>query len=294
MPGHIYAQSDRVPDAIAAFTAAAENELTYLNGDVLYPNGHHGHNVHFLIHSLNLDGRFNDSLERARHLMTFKETPRERSGASQRVAWRQGYYALVKTLVRFERWDMILDGTTIPVYDKPEQHAWRLWATGLAHAAQGRPGEARKAYAEMQEQVKAATASKRPLAIAEIELEATIAARDGDLKKSNQLFRKAGDMEAALLYTEPPSYPRPVVEGWAVTALATGDYATAEKAYHEALSREPGSGRAYFGVAAALKAQNKTAEAQQMTAKALQAWDKADSDLPQLRNVTHTAGAPPR
>jgi hypothetical protein len=30
MPGHIYAQSDRIDDAIAAFTAAAANERGYL------------------------------------------------------------------------------------------------------------------------------------------------------------------------------------------------------------------------------------------------------------------------
>ena len=34
-------------------TLAAE----WLGADVLYPNGHHGHNVHFLIHALNLGGR---------------------------------------------------------------------------------------------------------------------------------------------------------------------------------------------------------------------------------------------
>jgi len=291
MPGHIYAQSDKIDEAIKAFSDTATLELSYLKGDVLYPNGHHGHNVHFLIHALNLDGRFNESLERARHLMTVKETPRERSGASQRVPYRQGYYALVKTLVRFERWDMILDGKSIPVYDKPEQNAWRLWATGLAHAALGRSDEAKRAHEEMKEHLQKITASKRPLEIARMELEATIAARGGDTSKGWSLFRKAAEMEAALIYTEPPSYPRPVVEGFAMTALAISDFVTAEKAYREALAREPGSGRAYFGIAAALRGQNKNAEAQQMTTKGLKAWDKADADLPQLRSTTHTAGA---
>jgi leucine dehydrogenase len=46
--------------------------------------------------------------------MSFKETPRERAGNGQRTPYRQGYYALVKTIVRFERWDLALDATTIP------------------------------------------------------------------------------------------------------------------------------------------------------------------------------------
>ena len=290
MPGHIYAQSDKIDEAIAAFSAAAENELSYLSADVLYPNGHHGHNVHFLVHALNLDGRFTDSMERVRHMMSFRETPRDRAGSSQRTPYRQGYYALVKTLVRFEKWDAILDGATIPVYDKPEQRAWRLWAVGLAHAAQGRTGAAKKAHEELREQLKSITASKGPLGIAEVELDATIAACSGSAKKGWELFRKAADREAALLYTEPPSYPRPVVEGFAMTAMALRDHATAETAYREALAREPGSGRAYFGLAAALAAQGRQAEAQAMAAKGTRAWDKADADLPQMRTVTHTAG----
>ncbi len=66
-----------------------------------------------------------------------------------------------------------------------------------------------------------------------------------------------------MLYTEPPSYPRPVVEGLGNVALALDDYAAAEKAYRETLEREPGSGRAYFGLAAALDGLGKSTEARE-------------------------------
>jgi tetratricopeptide (TPR) repeat protein len=118
-----------------------------------------------------------------------------------------------------------------------------------------------------------------------MELDETIAARSGDRKRGYALFRKAAEMEAGLMYTEPPAYPRPVVEGFAATALALGDYKTAERAYREALVREPGSGRAYFGISAALKGLNRVSEADAMTAKATHAWDKADPDLPQMRAI---------
>jgi hypothetical protein len=124
------------------------------------------------------------------------------------------------------------------------------------------------------------------LTVAELELDAAIEARSGNRKKGFELFDQAADMEAALIYTEPPSYPRPVVEGWATTAMALGEPAVAEQAWRTALAREPGSGRAYFGIAAALGAQNKLADAQAMATKGREAWDKADSDLPQLRQAT--------
>ncbi|OLC45175.1 MAG: hypothetical protein AUH43_16750, partial [Acidobacteria bacterium 13_1_40CM_65_14] len=228
MPGHIYAQSDKIQEAIASFTAAAENELTWINADTLYPTGHHGHNVHFLIHSLNLGGRYHDSMTRVQHLLTFKENPRERSGNVQTVPWRQGYFALIKTLVRFEKWNDILDGKTIPLYDKPEQNAWRHWAIGLANAATGQMDKAKATLAEMQKDLEDVTSAKEPISIGAQELEAVIAARSGDQKTGYELFRKAADREAAMLYTEPPSYPRPVAEGFANVALANGDFATAE------------------------------------------------------------------
>jgi hypothetical protein len=170
MPGHIYAQSDKIDEAINSFTVAAENELKWLGADTLYPNGHHGHNVHFLIQALNLGGRYQESMKWARHLFTFKETPREQAGNSQRVPYRQGYYGLIKTLVRFERWNDILDGRTIPLYDKPEQNAWRLWATGLAQSATGQDKAARATLTSLQKQVAAAAVTAEPLNIAALEL----------------------------------------------------------------------------------------------------------------------------
>jgi|CXWL01.1.fsa_nt_gi tetratricopeptide (TPR) repeat protein len=295
MPGHIYAQSDRIDDAIAAFAAAADNERSYMKADTLYPNGHHGHNVHFLIHALNLDGRYQDSMTQVAHLMNdFKETPRERRGNSQRVAWRQGYYALVKTLVRFERWSEILDGRTVPVYDRPEQNAWRLWAQGLAFAATGRRAEAQAAHKEMGGLLSRLDASRRPLGIAHMELEATIAAAKGDRKKARFLFAKAADLEAGLLYTEPPSYPRPVVEGWGHAALKLRDFSSAEKAYREAIAREPGGGRALFGLAAALRGLGRVADSEKAMDLARKAWDKADANLPQMAGATRTAEVEPR
>jgi hypothetical protein len=291
MPGHIYAQSDKITEAISAFSGAAAVELKWIESDSLYPQGHHGHNVHFLIHALNLGGRYDESMKWVQHLFTFKENPRERSGNNQRGVWRQGYFGLIKTVVRFEKWDAIQDGSTIPVYDKPEQQAWRHWAIGLAQANTGQIDRARATLADMQKDLSGVTSAKEPIAIAAQELAATIAARGGDRKKAYELYRKAADREAAMLYTEPPAYPRPVVEGWGNVALALGDYATAEKAYREALAREPGSGRAYFGIAASLDGLGRAGEAQEARANAAKAWAKADANLPQIQKLRTSTAA---
>ena len=291
MPGHIYAQSDKIQEAISAFSAAAANEQKWIASDSLYPTGHYGHNVHFLIHALNLGGRYDDSMKWVQDLFTYKDNPRERSGNNQRTVWRQGYFGMIKSVVRFEKWNEILDGKTIVTYDKPEQNAWRHWAMGLAYSANGQADKAKATLAEMQKDLDAVTSAKEPLGIAAQELEATIAARGGDRKKAYELYGKAATREANILYTEPPAYPRPVVEGWANVALALGDYATAEKAYREALAREPGSGRAFFGLAASLEGQGKTSEAQEAKGRAAKAWANADANLPQMQKLRTSTAA---
>ena len=291
MPGHIYAQSDRIQAAISAFSGAAAVEQRWIDSDSLYPTGHHGHNVHFLIHALNLGGRYDDSMKWVQNLFTFKENPRERAGNNQRGVWRQGYFGLIKTVVRFEKWDAVQDGRTIPIYDKPEQQAWRHWAIGLAQANTGQVDRAKATLGEMQKDLSAVTSAKEPISIAAQELEATIAARGGDRKKGYELYRKAADREAAMIYTEPPAYPRPVVEGWGNVALALGDFAAAEKAYRETLTREPGSGRAYFGLAASLDGLGRTSEAQSVRSLAAKAWASADQNLPQMEKLRTSTAA---
>ena len=293
MPGHIYAQSDKIQEAISAFSAAAANEQKWIASDSLYPTGHYGHNVHFLIHALNLGGRYDDSMKWVQDLFTYKDNPRERAGNNQRTVWRQGYFGMIKTVVRFEKWNEILDGKTLVAYDKPEQNAWRHWAMGLAYSANGQADKAKATLAELQKDLDAVTSAKEPLGIAVQELEATIAARGGDRKKAYEFYAKAANREANIMYTEPPSYPRPVVEGWANVALALGDYATAEKGYREALAREPGSGRAFFGLAASLDGQGKSADARTARDRAAKAWANADASLPQMQKLRTSTAAQP-
>lgn len=282
MPGHIYAQSNRVDDAVISFAAAGANELGYLNADLLYPNSHYGHNIHFLIHSLNIAGRYTESMLQAQNLLSFKETPRERANTNLRTTWRQGHFTLIKTLVRFEQWNTILDGRTIPGATGAEQNAWRDWAIGLAQASTGKLDAAKTSMTSMQSSMTGIKTSLKPLNAALLELQATIEAKSGNRDLGWQLFRNAADGEASLIYTEPPAYPRPVGEIWGRIALDLGDFATADIAYTEALQREPGSGRAYLGRAKALAGLGRISESQAMMEHARMAWKKADTQLPEM------------
>jgi tetratricopeptide (TPR) repeat protein len=258
MPGHIYSQTARWNDAEKAFQAAADNELGYIKADALYGRAHHGHNVHYLATAYSFSGEYEKAQVAARSLLEMKENPREAADLDNfATAYRQGWFALMRTLVQSENWDAILGGA-LPVYEKPRETAWRQWAYGLAHAAKGDVDAARQDRSAMQaalEDYKSKVKLPAPavLRIAEQELDGYIAAASGNLKHATELLEKASKTERSLTYTEPPWYPRPVAEGMGELLLRSGDLSGAEAAFRIALKQYPESARSKSGLERAKK-----------------------------------------
>ena len=254
MPGHIYSQTGRLADARKSFEDAAANERKYMEADQTYGNGHHGHNINYLTQVNSMDGQYEKAIEGARELLAMKENPREAAGADNfSTAYRQGWFSLMRTLVQAERWDAILDGTTLPVIDKPRQRAWRAWAIGVAQANKGDRAAAMKSKAEMLtaiESLKAATKLGAPeeLLVGVEELNGHIALAGGKTGKGLKTLAQAAKKERALRYTEPPWYPRPVAEAQGSAAMRKGKVKEAEQAFRAVLEQVPGSYRANEGL----------------------------------------------
>jgi tetratricopeptide (TPR) repeat protein len=254
MPGHIWAQTGKWKEAVEAFQAAADNELGWIKADQLYTTGHHGHNVHFLAASHAFGGSFEEALNAARRLLEFKENPREAAQVDNyRTAYRQGWFALLRTLVQFERWDEILDGRTLPVVEKPREQAWRAYAEGLAHAAKANPAGARSTAKAMDAALadyKEKTKEDAPpyLKVAREELQGQIAVAAGELERGIKLLQDAAKQERALRYNEPPHYPRPVLEALGRLALRHGRTSLAESSFRGALDQYPESSHALAGL----------------------------------------------
>lgn len=276
MPGHIYSQTARYEEAVQAFETAADNEKRYMDSDALYPRDHYLHNQQFLIYVLGVMGKYRQAVEESRKLMAVPENPRERSAIEGSSAYRSGWFGLMRTLVRFEKWDEILDGSTLLTYDKPRELAWYHWARGVAQATKGSRAAAGEEFREMQNAIdrlkRVIDPIPRQLYVARAELEALI---EGDL----ELLQKAATMQAEMLYTEPPVYPRPVLEQFGKVALHAENFRAAEDAYRKLLDPEPGGGRALWGLAQALSGQGKKAEADSVLAEFKKAWASADPEL---------------
>jgi tetratricopeptide (TPR) repeat protein len=106
-----------------------------------------------------------------------------------------------------------------------------------------------------------------------------IAARGGKLDEAIAQFREALKIEDAGLYFELPKWYYPIRQSLGAALLKAGRNAEAEAVYREDLKRFPENGWSLFGVAAALRAQGKSAEADEVDRRFGKAWSAADVKL---------------
>lgn len=274
MPGHVYAQIGMFDEAVQAFLAAATKEREYMSADPHYSKLSYVHNEILLLHVLGSQGRYRDALSRINDLMSARQNLADRETAE--FLFRVGWFALMKTLVRFEKWDEILDGVTLPFYKQPPESLWYHWARGLAYASTADTAAARDSLLMMEQLMQSLERVVSPIPqqfqIAHSELAAYIEASTGDVMKGLGDLNRAASSESLLPYTDPPVYPRPVLELLGKTALKTRDFRTAESAFRRALENEPGTGRALWGLAKAFEGLGKKEDAEKMLKEFRAVW----------------------
>jgi len=189
------------------------------------------------------------------------------------------YYAL--TLTTFGRWDEVL-AEPLPPATMRFPTAMAYYARGVALAAKGDFANARIALDSVVAIDRATAADnefKAPISIAVHALMGEIATRSGDAAGGITHFREAVKIEDAGLYFEPPKWYYPVRQSLGAALLKAGRHAEAEVVYREDLKRFPENGWSLYGLAAALKAQGKSAEAAAAEKRFQKAWEGADVKL---------------
>ncbi len=274
MPGHVYAQIGMLDEAVKSFLAAASKEREYMAADPRYSKLSYVHNEILLLHVLGSQGNYQDAIARIADLMSAKENAGDRALAE--FSYRIGWFALMKTLVRLEKWNEILDGRTLPFYDQPVETLWYHWARGLAYASTANATEARNSLQMMEQLLQSLERVVNPIPqqfqIARAELVAYIDAKTGNVKNGLDGLNRAATAESRLPYTDPTIYPRPVLELLGKTALTARDFRTAESAYRRLLENEPGNGRALWGLAKIFEAAGKKEDAEKMLAEFRRVW----------------------
>lgn len=286
MPSHIYYRVGRYADAAAANEAAAlvdEDYITACKAQGFYPAGYYGHNIHFLWTSAEMEGRYQAALEASRRLVKAVDAP----NLSKQLAVAELYnFTPVMTQLRFGKYREVL---AEPAPDRmlTLDNAMWLYARAFAHANTGdlkaaaadraRLAALQKAKFDRYDAFGVPAAGMIAVALASVDGE--IARKSGDLAGAVGQFRKAQSLERALPYTEPAYWHRPVAHLLGAALLEAGQPAEAETVYRESLHHYRRDGWALMGLAAALKAQGKTVEAQQVGGEFGEAWRRADTQL---------------
>jgi tetratricopeptide (TPR) repeat protein len=286
MPSHIYFRIGRYQDAVTSNVRAVEADRAYFavsQGSRDYRMGYYPHNIDFIWHAASMEGRSADTLRAARELAA--ATPA--SMVKEMSDMEMGPAAPLFALARFGRWEEILRE---PAPDPSLPYvtgAWR-YARGLAFAATGRRDQATAELTELNKLVITVPTDRTiasffktadMLRLASDVLAGEIAARSGDTATAVRHFSSAIRMQDAQWFTEPPPWYYPVRQSLGAVLLQAGRAAEAEGVYREDLVRNPNNGWSLVGLAQALRAQDKGAEASIVELRFQRAWSRADVPL---------------
>ena len=289
MPSHIYYRVGRFADAAHVNELAAAVDEQYIatcHAQGYYPVGYYGHNIHFLWTSSEMLGRYQASIDAARRLNKAVGQDAAKMGPQAQLY----FLTPIATLLRFGKWDAVL-AEPMPATDLKLDLAIAHLARGfayankgdLAHAAQERAALAPIAADTSLDSYGPMVPARAMAQISLDELDGEIARTSGHLDEAISDFTKAAAEEHALPYTEPPYWHQPVSHLLGAALLEAKRPKEAEVVYRESLMTYRLDGWALNGLALALDAQGKTAEAADARAAFAKAWQLADVTLTSSR-----------
>ncbi len=92
-------------------------------------------------------------------------------------------------------------------------------------------------------------------------------------------MRSAAALQDSLRYAEPPPFHYPVRQSLGALLLEAGQASEAEAVYRQDLEHNPHNGWSLFGLAEALRAQNREEEADEARQRFVKAWQSADIEI---------------
>jgi tetratricopeptide (TPR) repeat protein len=292
MPSHIYFRVGRYADAVKVNELAARKDEEYIaacKAQGYYPLSYYVHNIHFLWTSSEMLGRYRAAENASQRV--FKNASAGNRSAVQIPPLQLYDFVPVVTDIRFGKWDKAL-AESLPSPDLKLTTAISLYARGFAHANK----HAFKQAAEDRAKLAAMIDGKAFAAIdafgipgtqmAQLSLallDGEIARKHGNLDEALKQFKEANDLYDTLPYTEPDYWHQPVSHIYGAALLQAKKPAQAETVYRDSLKDHRIDGWALFGLAQALEAQGKHAEAESVRAEFAKSWALADVKLKSSR-----------
>jgi tetratricopeptide (TPR) repeat protein len=284
MPAHIFQRVGRYADAGAANRAGIKTDLAYIDKAkppewTYYSGMYLGHNYQFLGYAAAMQGRSAEALAATRDMRAHIPDAVLHMGMGLDWYAAEPWFAME----RFGRWS---DALAEPAPDPAlvALSAAYRYVRAVAFAATGKIDDAGKEKAQL-DAIAAATPADAPaglntakdlMAVASLVASARIAIAQGNHDAAIATLREAAAKEDALAYDEPADWFVPVRHLLGDELLKAGKAAEAEAVYRDDLQRHPANGWALYGLAQALKAQQKADAAAEVDEQFKQAWKDAD------------------
>lgn len=283
MPGHIYSKIGMWNEAARSMDSATRLELRYMDDRLALPfeTWDYAHNRNYLCYIQEQLGMPSASIRGARDLI---ESPRDPKLNSENAykAYGQGMTALVRALIKFEKFDEVLKPDSIPWRDTSKDKKERAWAESIALAGLGRKEEALKRLADLKkaygDKPGGSDTTTIEMASGLVKLYGGDPAGAADeLKLASEGSQSRGD--------DPPDDAFSAHRLYADALLAKGDAKAAVTEYEKALKNEPNDAFCLAGMAKAHFALGDRIKATDFAGQLEYVWANAEGRLRWLDEV---------
>jgi peroxiredoxin len=287
MPGHIFSIVGMWNEAAISMDAATRCEKQYMIDRLTFPfnNWNYGHNLNYLSYIQEQLGMVKAAIFGARQLIDAPLDPQANNDAP-RSSHSFGIQALARALVKYERWDDLLDEKTIPwrdIYadkvDKAYFHARAYLGKGALEKAQKSIEEHAALKKDLEKNQKGMTGSIYP--IQALDLRGRLALARGESLEGLALLSDAAQREFDLqrTYADPPFYPESLYNSLGEAYLQTKSPVLGAQAFEKALTLVHNDLFALSGLVRAYAAAGEKAKAEDAMGRLLFVSADADKGL---------------
>ncbi len=267
MPGHVYSTVGMWQEAAISMDAATRVEKKNMRERMVFPFNHwnYGHNRAYLSYIQEQLGMANAAIFGARQLIDAPLDPIANAD-SPYSSHSQGITSVVRALVKFERWQELLDPKIIPWRDIFMDKMNKAYAESRAHLGLKDLDKAEKAIERHSKLKEELDKNKRWTSVYEIqslELSARFALARGKTLDGLTLFGQAAEKQFQMQTedNDPPKYPELLYNALGRVYLAQRSPALAVEAFRKSLTLVRNDIFALSGLVEAHSALGQTEEA---------------------------------
>ncbi len=242
MPGHIFSITGMWNEAAISMDAATRAEKQYMKDSLTFPfnNWNYGHNRNYLSYIQEQLGMASAAMAGARQLIDAPPDP-EDNNDKPFTSQSYGIAALARGLLKFERWDQILDEKTIPWRDIYRDKVNRSYTEARAWFGKKEIEKAEKsiaAHSKLEKDLDKNKDVKRLYEIQSLELKGRLALARGDRIRGLSWLADAAQREfdAQREYADPPQYPEALYNSLGEAYLEAKSPGLAAEAFEKALT----------------------------------------------------------